>query len=76
MGKLFKCVVTSSIRELPDRTDYLRCKSKKILEDMFKQCFNSKHSEYYGYYMVTISQMKFSDFPQVITVKVKETPAK
>lgn len=76
MGKLFKCVITSSIRELPDRIDYLRCKSKKILEDMFKQCFNVKHSEYWGYCFVTISQMKFSNFPQVMTVNVKGCPAK
>ena len=71
MSKLYKCVLTSSIRELPDRIEFLKCESKKILDDMFKQCFNFKHSEYFGYYMATVSEMKLSDFPEVMTMKVK-----
>ncbi len=56
---------------LADKTEYLRCKSTKILENMFKQCFNFKHSEYWGYNKVKITPMELSSFPEILTVKVK-----
>ena len=31
--------MSSSIRDLPDKTEYLRCSSKKTLENMLSQCF-------------------------------------
>lgn len=73
MSKLFKCNLSSNIRELADKTEYLRCKSKKILEDMFTRSFNFEHSEYFGYNKVKISEMKISDFPEIMTIKINCT---
>ncbi len=69
--KLFKCELTSNIRGLHSKTEYLRCKSKKILETMFTQCFNFERSMYWSYHKVKITEINISDFPEVMTIKVK-----
>jgi len=71
MSKLYKCVLSSNIRNLENSTEYLSCKSKKLLEDMFTQCFNFEYSMYYGYHHVIITRMTVSKFPEVRTIKVK-----
>lgn len=68
--KLYKCLLKSEIRGLVDKTEYLRCKSEEILTTMFKECFAWKGSTYFGYSAVVITEMKMSDFPEVMTVKV------
>ena len=68
--KLFKCELTSNIRKMPDSIEYLRCKSQKILETMFTQCFNFEGSMYYGYHRVKITPIKISNFPEVMTMKI------
>jgi len=73
MSKLFKCKLSSNIRELADKTEYLRCKSKKILENMFTPSFNSVYSEYFGYTKAEVTEMKISDFPEVMTMKINCT---
>ena len=70
-NKLYKCILKPNIRNLEDSTEYLRCKSKKTLQNMFTQCFGFEHSMYYGYHKVIITEMKMSNFPEVRTVKVK-----
>lgn len=71
MTKLYKCFFTSSIRDLPHKTDYLRCESKVILYKMFCRCRILIGSEYYGYETVQIKKMKMSDFPEIKTIQVK-----
>lgn len=70
-SKLYKCVLTSDIRIIPDLTEYLKCESKKILENMFNNCFTISGSMYFGYHKVTISPMKVSNFPEVKTMQIK-----
>lgn len=67
---LYECVLTSNIRGLADKTEYLRCKSKKILVTMFEQCFNFEHSMYWGYNKAKIRPMKLSSFHEVMSITV------
>lgn len=71
MIKLYRCFLTSGIRDLPHKTDYLRCESKVILDKMFSRCLLLIGSEYYGYKRVQIKEMKMSDFPKIKTIQVK-----
>ena len=48
--KLFEVVCTARYnRNLSDRIEYLRCESKKMLEDGIRKCFTLEGTEYFGY---------------------------
>lgn len=67
---LFKCDLSSSIKGLNDKTEYLRCSSKLILYQMFKDCFKSKYSMYWGYETVVIKKTNLSKFPEIKQMRV------
>lgn len=67
---LYKITLTSNIRDLPDKVEYLRSSSRKRLETMYNQCFNIRGSEYFGYDHFHIRPMKISHFPEIMSVKI------
>jgi len=80
MTALYQCALTSQIEDLPSKTEFLRCSSRKILEQMFDQCFNFKGSMYFGYDKVKITIITLRHFPEVkqidFSLKLKEAQKK
>ncbi len=61
--KLFEIVLNGP--NTTTRTEIVRCESKQILENMLKQCFEIKTSEYFGY---TKFEIKNGYIPKIIEV--------
>lgn len=65
---LFKLIFTSKNLSIPEKIEYLKCKTFEELKSGAKQWIKSQHSEYYKYDHVEI-QKDFT-FDEIITVKV------
>lgn len=70
MTQLYQIKLTSSIQGLHHKTEYLRCKSLKILDEMFQKCFTLRGSMYFGYDHVEIKKMGLNNFPEVKTLNI------
>lgn len=70
MTKLFKITLKAeNNRNLSERVEYVKAKSKEFLQKSMISACNAPHSEYYGYRFVEIQDAK--DVPQIIGMKVK-----
>ena len=67
---LFEVVCTARYnRNLSERKEYIRCKSKKVLENSIMNCFNLDTTEYFGYTNIRVTEVK--DVPELVRIKFK-----
>ena len=75
-SKLFEVICTAMYnRNLSERREYLRAKSKPFIENAIKRCFNYPTSEYFGYVNIEVREIK--SIPEIMELKInlkKQSP--